>query len=61
MFSYEICELIRSTYFVDDLQTAGSGSQVQGSRINKVAILEAWKSLTVLEKYCSKDIPLLFL
>ena len=24
MFSYELCELFKSTYFVDDLRTAGS-------------------------------------
>ena len=39
----------KNTYFVEDLQTAGSETPVRGSLFNKVASLTAWTHLTVLE------------
>ena len=41
VFSNEFCELFKNTYFVEDLQTAGSETSVQGSFFNKVASLTA--------------------
>ena len=41
--------LFKNTYFVEDLQTAGSETSVWGSLFNKVASVTAWKHLTVLE------------
>ena len=41
--------LFKNTYFVEDLQTAGSETSVWESLFNKVASVTAWKHLTVLE------------
>ena len=58
MFSFEFYELIRNTYFVDDLQTTGSETPVRRFLFNKVASLAAWRSLTVLERDCSTGVSL---
>ena len=39
MFSYEFCELLRNTNFVDDLQATGSETPVRGLSSTK---LQAW-------------------
>ena len=48
-FFLEFCELFKNTYFVEDLQLAGSEAPVLGSLFNKVASLTALTHLTVLE------------
>ena len=37
MFFHELCELFRNTYFVEDLQMAGSETPMLVSLFNKVA------------------------
>ena len=46
----EFSELFNNTYFVEDLQTAGSETPVRGSLFHKTASMTAWKHLTVLER-----------
>ena len=58
VFSCGFCELFKNTYFVEDLQTAGSETPVWGSLFNKVASFMAWRPLTVLRRDCSTCISL---
>ena len=58
VFSCEFRELFKSTYFVEDLQTAGSETPVRGFVFNKVASLTARRLLTVLERDCRTGISL---
>ena len=48
-FFLEFCELFKNTYFVEDLQLAGSEAPMLESLFNKVASLTALTHLTVLE------------
>ena len=50
MFCCEFCELFKKTYFVEDLQLAGSEIPVRGSLFNKVTSMTTWRLLAVLER-----------
>ena len=41
VFYCEFCELFKNTYFIKDLQTAGSETPVEGSVFDKVESLMA--------------------
>ena len=56
MFFCKFCLLIRNTYFVEHLPTAGSESPLQRSLFNKVASLTAWMPMVLLEKDSSTGI-----
>ena len=58
MFHFEFFELIRNTYFVDDLQAAVPETPFRWSLFNKVASMMARSSLAVLERDCSTGISL---
>ena len=54
----EFCELFKNTYFVEDLQTAGSETPERRCLFNKVASLTTSSCLIVLERNCSTGISL---
>ena len=56
MFSPKFCELIKNTYFVEDLRTAVSETPVWGSVFNIAAHLTAWTHLTVSKRDSSTGI-----
>ena len=58
VFPCEFCELFKNTYFVEDLQTAGSATPERGRVFNKGASLTAWSSLIVSERDCTTGISL---
>ena len=58
VFSRRFCELFKSNYFVEDLQTAVSETPVPGSLFNKVASLTYRTHLTVLERDSSTGISM---
>ena len=58
VFPCEFCELFKNTYFVEDLQTAGSETPERGCLFNKVASLTTWSSLIVSGRDFSTGISL---
>ena len=50
MLSSEFCEFFKSTYFEEELRTAGSKTPVRGFLYNKVAGLTVWRPLAVLQR-----------